>query len=676
MRSVFSPGTILPGLLLLGAVATAPAETGAQEPDAEPTLLVAATEGSVWLRWTLPGDAFPDAGFLVERRGPAGAVERVTVPSPMARDEAVSRGLMEDEAYSEVVRTFSREPVPGAEARDARDMNRALLTLMSFSRPGWSDVLGTRYQDAGVAPGETYVYRVLATVDGEPVLIGEEEITVAPMDPLPAVTGVVADVDAQGINLRWDLPEGAFIVGYRVYRTDPGGAERSLTPEGIFVSHREDPETGELILPEVFLQDGLVEANLTYGYAVAGVDVFGREGPRSESIRVFFPDPIPLEVPGVTAVDVRDREIELFWAPPGDERVAAIGVVRTLDPVEDPTLLTPEMLPPSTTSWVDGSVEGGVSYYYALVTMDEHGRSFGPGSYWAARAVNLEPPSAPTNLSLEATEESLILVWEAPPEPDVHGYHVFLVRDDGETHRVLVTEEFVRDTRYAFPVPPGTLDELRLAVRAVNSSFVEGPLSEPVAGRIIDIVPPAPPVLNGIRAGEGSVSVSWAFTADPDVAFYRVLRQVQGEDDFSVVRERMPPDETLLVDTDVVPGLLHVYSVEAVDASGNVSERAAPLAATPFRLARPSSPEAPAARLLEEGGVHLQWRAPGTGGILFYVVERSSGSDRWVQVGEPLLADTLAFTDPTGRSGLSYRIIAIDTSGQTSDPSEVAEVPD
>ena len=668
---------VLPAILL-GAVLWPPGPEflAAQEVESEVVLLVEATESSVWLRWTLPEEGFPDAGFLVHRRDGAGVVEETRIPSPLSRDEAVERGLIGEEDYGEFVAAFSPDAELAPDEAEARDLNRAFLTLATFTRPGWAQVLGTVHEDTDVAAGATYTYRVTATFSGRSVLIGEEEVTVGDVEPLPAISGLEAEADAEGIRLRWHLPEEGFVVAFRVFRTDPDGTERDVSGGGLFISQREDPETGALVLPEVFLHDGEVEINTTYAYSVAGVNVMGRETPRSDPVSIFFPDPEPLEVPVVSAVDVRDREIELFWAPPGDERVAAIGVVRTLDPVVDPDLLTPEMLPPSSTNWVDGSVEGGVSYYYALVAMDEHGRSFGPGSYWAARAVNLQPPSAPTGLSLEATEESLILDWEAPPEPDVHGYQIFLVRDDGEDGLILVTEEFVGDTRYTFPVPPGTLDELRLAVRAVNTSFVEGPLSEPVAGRIIDVVPPAPPVLNGIRAGEGSVSVSWAFTADPDVAFYRVLRQVQGEDDFSVARERLAPDETLLVDTDVVPGLLHIYSVEAVDASGNVSERAAPLAATPFRLARPAPPEGLAARVVEEGGVHLQWEASASGGVLFYVVERSTASGRWVQVGDPLLADAVTFLDPTGRPGLAYRIVAIDTSGQTSDPSEAVVVPD
>ncbi len=218
-------------------------------------------------------------------------------------------------------------------------------------------------------------------------------------------------------------------------------------------------------------------------------------------------------------------------------------------------------------------------------------------------------------------------------------------------------------------MPPGTLDELSIAVRAVNTSNVEGPFSEPVRGRILDTVPPAPPILGRIRAGEGAVELTWVSTEDPDVAEYRVSRNVQGEDGFAPVADGLTPDVTVWVDSAVTPGLLHAYRVEAVDASGNVSEPSAPLAATPYRFARPDPPTDVVARLLDDGGVTLTWEAPATEGILTYVVERTVADGRFVQVGDPILATTRTFTDPSGRAGHAYRVRATDTAGNTSEPS-------
>lgn len=654
-------------LLLLTAVSTARAQ---QEPE-EVALLSEAAESSVWLRWTLPDSELPDSAFVIERVDDTGDVRRFTLPAPMPRAEAVRRGLVDDEEYTEIVATFSADETLTAEEREARELDRAMLTLMTITRASLAEVLGTMFEDTTVTPGATYTYRVTTTVDGDPVTIGEDEVTAGDVEPLPVVGGLAADVDASGVHLRWELAEEGFIVGYKVYRADPDGVEHDLAPQGLFVSQQANPETGELRLPDVFLRDSAVVANNTYEYTVAGVNVFGREAPRSEALRVLFPDPVPLEVPLVTSVDVRDKALDLLWTAPGDDRVVGIGVLRYLDPQGEPTLLTPDMLPASAASFTDTQVTGGVSYYYSLITVDEHGRQFGPSPPRAARAVNLTPPSAPSGLALTATETGLDLRWDAPPETDIAGYQVLILRGD---RQVLVTDDLVAGTAYTLDVPAGTLDEFALAVRAVNTSFVEGPLSDPVSGRLIDVVPPDRPILSGIRAGDGEVSIAWAYTTDPDVTAYRVLRQVQGEADFGVLRDDLTPGDTLYADSAVTPGLLHVYTVEAVDASGNVSEPASPLAATPYRFTPPDAPQRAQARLLEEGGVEVRWEAPATPGIVLYVVERGVSDGRFAQVSDPLLAGTTTWTDPTGRAGHSYRVFAIDGSGNQGDPSEVTLV--
>lgn len=671
------------GLAGLADLALAPHAAAQAAPRAEVDLVGEATDVDVRLRWTLPGGVLPDSPFVVERTDAAGATARFTVPAPLPAADATARGLIEAEAYAELVDTFTPDAALDEEARQEREFERAMLTLTTVRRPDWAEVLGMVFTDTTATPGTTYTYRVTTVADGAPVGLGDVEITAGDVTSLPVAAGLAAEVDEEGVSLRWELPEDGFLAAWRVLRTDPDGTTRDLTEGGLFISRQRDPETGETRLPDVFLRDTAVVANETYAYVVVGVNLFGRETPPSDTLTVFFPDPTPLEVPLLTAVDVRDRETDLFWLPPSDPRVAGIGVLRSQDPAVEGTLLTPDYLPATAGSWTDTTVTGGVSYYYSLVTVDERGRRFGPSPPWAARAINLSPPSAPANLEATPTEASLELRWEAPPEQDVHGYQVVLIRD---ARRVLVTPELVAGTTWALAVPPGTLDSMTLAVRAVNTSFVEGPLSDPVTAAILDTVPPAAPLLGRIRAGDGAVSLAWVPTTDPDVRGYRVRRSVQGEApdgrpapepaNFPLLRDGLTAEVTEFADSAVTPGLLHVYVVEAIDASGNVSPPSTPLAATPFRLAGPGAPRALEARLAGDEGVRLTWEAPASDGIMLYVVERANAQaeDRFVQVGDPQLAQRTVAVDPTGRADHSYRVRAIDTAGNVGPPSAVVTV--
>jgi len=647
-----------------------------------------ATETDVRLRWTLPGGVLPDSAFIVERTGGAAGAARFVVPAPLPASGVVARGLIEADAYDELIATFTPDPSLAADARQEREVERAMLTLTTVARGGWAEVLGMVLRDTTAVTGTTYTYRVTTSVGGSSVTVGEIEVTAGDVTPLPAPGSLEAQVDDEGVGLRWDLPDDGYLAAWRVRRADPDGTIRDLTEGGLFVSQRRDPDTGETVLPDVFLRDTTVAPNTTYAYVVVGLNLFGRETPPSDTLRVFFPDPVPLEVPIVTAVDVRDREIELFWPPPTDQRVAGIGVLRADDPALEGTLLTPDYLAPGTANWTDTTVTGGVSYYYSLVTVDAGGRRTGPGPPWAARAINLAPPSAPVNLRATPTGGSLELAWAPPPETDIRGYQLLLIRPvrPGDSARhVLVTPDLVEDTTWSFVIPPGTLDSLTLAVRASNTSFAKGPLSEPVTAAILDTVPPAAPLLERIQTGEGTVTLSWVPTTDRDVRGYRVRRSVQGDvpagqpapapGDFPLTREDIDAEVSVFVDSAATPGLLHVYVVEAVDASGNVSAPSGPLAATPYRLAGPSAPRSLTARLADDG-VALAWEPPTGDGIMFYVIERESPGrgGRFVQVDDPQLADATQALDPGGRPGHVYRVRAIDTAGNVGPPSEPAAI--
>ncbi len=642
----------------------------------ETSVLAQGTENSVILRWFLPDNYFPDSGFTIERTGPNGELNLIEIASPMSQELAIASNFIEEKEYSELVEAFTRtSDVLSEEDATNEAFGRVALTLGTFTRLGWAQVLGTFYEDMDVQVGETYTYRVLATTLDIPIVIGEAQVIVTPQPPLPNVQGITGSADSVGINLRWDLVKQGFVVGYKVYRVGPDGQELDLAVDGLFITEQEDPDTGELVLPEVFLQDNDVLANTTYSYTVSGITVFGQETPRSEPLEVFFPDPVALEVPLITAVDTKDNALELFWVPPADERVIGIGVVRYLDPLGDSELLTPNYLPPNTGSYLDNSVDGGVHYYYGLITVDKSGREFGPSPVWAAQGINLDPPSAPSNLRLEPTEENLKLTWDASPEKDVLGYQILLVRDDDLQNLILLTEEYVLTTTYTHDVPAGTLNEFGFVVRAVNSSFVESTVSNVAKGRLVDKTPPDRPLLADIQAREGSVWLEWAFTSNPDIKTYRVLRNLQGEEDFTVIRKDLPANSFEIIDGDVTPGFLHTYTLEAIDASGNISERAFTLSATPFDLTAPEKVKTISAILSQDGGVQVTWQLSSSEQVLFFVIERSKTPDgSFIQVSDILLPDRLEFIDPSGRKGLFYRVIAIDPAGNFSSPSEVVEV--
>ena len=186
------PCSVRTGLFLL-AVAAWPARLVGQAVPVDQTaaedatLIVEASATAVWLRWSLPDNEFPDTPFLIHRLGSDGSDVLMEVPSPMPEDQVLTQGLMSADEYAEFVRTFSVDTALGAEEAQARALNRAVLTMATFSRPEWARVLGTLLEDTDVVQGVTYTYRVSTTVAAQPLVVGEEVVSTGNAAPLQAV---------------------------------------------------------------------------------------------------------------------------------------------------------------------------------------------------------------------------------------------------------------------------------------------------------------------------------------------------------------------------------------------------------------------------------------------------------------------------------------------------------
>jgi fibronectin type 3 domain-containing protein len=103
---------------------------------------------------------------------------------------------------------------------------------------------------------------------------------------------------------------------------------------------------------------------------------------------------------------------------------------------------------------------------------------------------------------------------------------------------------------------------------------VESPRSNEACVSVTDIVAPAAPSGVAALGGPDGVEVSWSPSTEPDLASYRVYREVPGGP-----RERVgevAPPETSLRDARAAPGTRYSYTVTAVDRAGNESKPSGP----------------------------------------------------------------------------------------------------
>jgi fibronectin type 3 domain-containing protein len=202
--------------------------------------------------------------------------------------------------------------------------------------------------------------------------------------------------------------------------------------------------------------------------------------------------------------------------------------------------------------------------------------------------------------------------------------------------------------------------------------------------QVVDRSPPAP---TGLKAdvGDHLAAVSWAYPAPgPGPAenvlgfiVYRAdgpsapLRRIT---DVPVLRPDAGPIQYR--DGTVTNGVAYRYEVAAMDFAGREGAHSAPLGVTPVDKTPPAFPTDVTARV-EAGGVLLVWRMSPEPDAAGYVVERATQvggpfariTAATVPVGQPTLLDTTTI----GGRRYFYRVIALDQSGNASQPSPIAQ---
>lgn len=192
--------------------------------------------------------------------------------------------------------------------------------------------------------------------------------------------------------------------------------------------------------------------------------------------------------------------------------------------------------------------------------------------------VPIDVPAAPRDLVVEAVAEGAVLSWSAPErtvlgssDPEPAGYRVYRFRSEGAAFATAEPTVTVGSGELSAvdPAPPG---EWRYAVTALGwegDSVQESDLSLVLVAELRDLAPPPAPANVTPLVEPTVVRVLWAAVEAPDLAGYRIYRQSAGGD--SILLGDVVAGVREYVDESASPGVEYVYSVTAVDTSGNES---------------------------------------------------------------------------------------------------------
>lgn len=423
------------------------------------------------------------------------------------------------------------------------------------------------YDDAAIAIGATYVYRVSGVdfLGREGELSDPLEVEIVDATPPTVPDGVTASSPSPSrISVRWDASADSetSVAGYYVYRN---GSSTPVDSVGTTAYN----DTG-------------LSAWTVYSYRVSAINVSGVESARSASVATRTRDGTPPSTPdGLTAEGVSAGEIRLEWNAATDPESGVDGYNVYRNGGSSPVATT------TGTSYVDSGLSGTAIRSYEVAAVNGQGLVGARSTSAEARPVDSTPPTAPGGFTAAATGARIVeLAWDAASDPE-SGIERYLVYRGGA-----IIDSTLGRTYVDTSVEPENSYSYRVSAR--NGEGIEGPASETAivtTPREIDFTPPsAPGAFTAQATGPTRVELTWDPATDDEsgITLYRVYR-----------------DDTLLgtspgvgfADLTAEAETTYEYEVSAINGEGAEGPRAAAVTVTTPGAAGDTIPPAPPSNL-------------------------------------------------------------------------------
>lgn len=377
------------------------------------------------------------------------------------------------------------------------------------------------------------------------------------------------DVKQKGktIGLKW-TPDDSSFYGVNIYRKAFNEeCYIKLNAHPLLISLAED-EKHKFHYPETFYADTNLCSDRNYNYYLAGLDFFGKESFVSDTASLHFADSIPPGIARDFNLSKSGSKVLLGWTPPVDSDLIGFRILRSYHSSKNFTCIHHGILRKDEHHYTDSLVQPG-PYYYKIQSIDS-AYNFTETQVLYTEIHDLIAPEAPSGLSASSDTNKVVLCWNNNCETDILGYLIYRsISGQQDSNMLLMRSEPISDTFFIDKVSSRIKNTLAYRIVAVDSAFNRSARSSLCIIRMKDIEPPAQPVITGYHSSAPGISISWMQNYEPDLAYYRIIRQSEKGEllSFSVSNHLLT-----YIDSIAEPGKEYEYSVTATDSSGNESE--------------------------------------------------------------------------------------------------------
>ena len=417
--------------------------------------------------------------------------------------------------------------------------------------------LGHYFLDRMVKKDSLYLYKIVAYKNGKKELVRMIIASTKKRKKFSDFMWAIAKPQKNGIGLSWDI-RGEFAF-YNVYKKTKGEKSfKRLNKEPIYIS-RDFAQKAKYL----YLDKSVKDKEFAY-YYITKIDMFGKEGKPSKTIKVKYLKKTPIRRVRQLYVTVKSNGVLLRWS-----RVKnALGYNVYKGVSYQGKYFKLNKTPLKKEYFFDNKYSPAKAAYYFVTALNLKGES-PPSNIQMAFSRDITPPKRVINLKAKVKPGVVKLSWRRNKERDLAGYRVYISMNMDKKEWSLVNKKLIK-TNYFTHKRAKTLSRFPYYYRvsAVDTSLNESIPSKIIKVKLPDVTAPKQPVFTNYKAYIKKIILEWDQARVYDFDHYDIYKKIGKR--WKKLNKK-PLKKCYFEDLHPKIGK-NIYAVRAVDTSGNASK--------------------------------------------------------------------------------------------------------